>query len=456
MKRKMALLLSVAMGAACLCGCGKTAEQKAGDNGSAVQSTLTGNTVQHLTFWYGLSGTPGEVLQGLIDEYNNSQSDVFVEAQYQGSYEETLNKLKTSVRTDSGPDLVQIYEAGTRSMVDSGFVIPMQEIVDDYGIDVARLEKNILGYYTVDDQLYSMPLNTSIPVCFYNKTVLSQIGYGDGPKTWDDMLTISKLVKEQGLAASGIAMSNSVWSFEQPMVQQHYAMVDHDNGRAGRATKTTFADGNLAVEIATYFQKIFENGYGADVGFTSDANKAAFWAGAAVMMCDSSGALNISLDTIDGAFELGVCDFPALTADADNGGVTLGGGSIYICDNGRGDEARAAIADFVKYIISPEVQATLSTKTGYFPITTEAYELDAVKAYMKEYPQYAAIVDAMHRSSNMGYGPLYASIVEAREVYKKYLEQVMMGELTPEECISKSASEIDRIIADYNDANPIG
>lgn len=417
-------------------------------------SVLAADNKVNLVFWTGLSGQAGEVIQQVVDDYNNSQDEVFVELQFQGSYQESLNKLKTSMRTQDGPDLVQIYEAGTRQMIDSGFIIPMQEIIDEYDIDVSGLEENLLNYYTVDDQLYSMPLNTSVPVCYYNKTVLSEIGYENGPQSWDDIVDISQKVIDQGLAKSGIALcSNLIWCFEQPMVQQNYPMVDNDNGRTGRATKSTFADGTLAVDIATKFKELVDNGYTADVGFTVDANRTAFWSGDAVIMCDSSGTIRASMETIDGAYELGVCAFPGLTADAPNGGVTLGGGSVYICDNGEGDEKNEAIADFIKYIITPETQGYIFANTGYFPVTSAALEQDSVKETMETYPQYQAVIDSVKNSPNMGFGPLYASLVDAREIYSGYLEQMMLGEITPEECISKSAEEIDVLIEEYNDIN---
>lgn len=53
----------------------------------------------------------------------------------------------------------------------------------------------------------------------------------------------------------------------------------------------------------------------------------------------------------------------------------------------------------------------------------------------------------------MGFGPLYASLVDAREIYSGYLEQMMLGEVTPEECVQKSAEEIDILIEEYNSTN---
>lgn len=407
----------------------------------------------NLVFWTGLAGQAGEVIQQVVDNYNSSQDRVYVELQYQGSYQESLNKLKTSMRTQDGPDLVQIYEAGTRQMIDSNFIIPMQEIIEKYDIDTSGLEENMMNYYSIDDQLYSMPLNTSIPVCYYNKTILTELGYENGPQSWEDIADISQKVIDQGLAKSGIALcSNLIWCFEQPMVQQKYPMVDNDNGRSGWATRSTFADGTLAVEIATMFKDLTDKGYTADVGFTIDANRAAFWSGDAVIMCDSSGSIRSSLETIDGAYELGVCAFPGLTADAENGGVTLGGGSVYVCDKGS-DEKEEAIADFIKYIITPETQGYIFAYTGYFPVTTAAMDQELVKETLEKYPQYQAVIDSVKNSPNMGFGPLYGSLVDAREVYSGYLEQMMLGEITPEECISRSAEEVDVLIEEYNDIN---
>lgn len=458
-KRMFSAVLAAAMAVTAVAGC---ASENSGNKETAAASHVSSEASgsenpegkETLVFWTGLSGQAGEVIQKAVENYNQSQNKVFVDLQYQGSYQESLNKLKTSMRTQAGPDLVQIYEAGTRTMVDSGFIIPMQNIIDEYGIDTSDLEENMLNYYSIDGQLYSMPLNTSVPVCYYNKTALSEIGYENGPESWDDITDISQKVMEKGLAKSGIALcSNLIWCFEQPMVQQKYPMVDHDNGRTGRAEKTTFADGTLAIEIAGRFQELVNKGYVADVGFTVEANRAAFWSGDAAIMIDSSGSIRSSLETINGAYELGVCQFPGLTKDVPNGGVTLGGGSVYICDNGKGETKNDAIADFMKYLISPETQGYIFANTGYFPVTSKALEQEDVKKTLEEYPQYQAVIDTVQNSPNMGFGPLYASLVDAREIYSGYLEQMMLGELTPEECIKKSAEEIDILIEEYNSVN---
>ena len=82
-----------------------------------------------------------------------------------------------------------------------------------------------------------------------------------------------------------------------------------------------------------------------------------------------------------------------------------------------------------------------------------ALEQADVKETLESLPYYQAVIDTVHNSPNMGFGPLYASLVDAREIYSGYLEQMMLGEVTPEECVQKSAEEIDILIEEYNSTN---
>ena len=388
----------------------------------------------HLVFWHGMSGTNGEIIDYIVRTFNESHPGIEIEAQYQGSYEESINKLKAAMRTGDGPDMIQIYEAGTRFMVDSGFVNPVQNLIDKYSIDVSHLEEHILDYYTVNDQLYSMPLNTSIPVLYYNADMLRAIGFEGKPQTWDDIIDISIKVREAGLADSGIAVSNFAWWFEQVLVQQRYPMVDNDNGRSAAATRCTLMDGDVALKMATKWLDMYKNGYIANIGFNVADNNAYFWAGQTAMAVDSSGGLRNFLTNIGDSFELGVAFFPAVDAESPNGGVTLGGSSI-------------------RYIITPEIQSYFHVNSGYFPVTTEAYELDEVKQNLEKYPQFQTIVDQLHFSENMGFGAIYGTMVEGRAVYVGYLQQMLLGELTPEEALNKSVEDVNVLIEDYNLAN---
>ncbi len=106
----------------------------------------------------------------LVNKFNSENTmGIQVEAQYQGEYDDTINKLKSAQIGNMGADLVQIYDIGTRFMIDSGWVVPMQELIDADRWDKTQIEPNIAAYYTVGDTLYSMPFNSSTPLLYYNK-----------------------------------------------------------------------------------------------------------------------------------------------------------------------------------------------------------------------------------------------------------------------------------------------
>ena len=126
----------------------------------ADASEVDGTTI---SFWHSMGGVNGQAIDTLVQKFNDeNEYGITVEAEYQGSYDDALNKLKSAQIGNMGADLVQVYEIGTRFMIESGWTVPMQEMIDADNYDVSEIEPNLAAYYTIDNQLYSMPFNSSI------------------------------------------------------------------------------------------------------------------------------------------------------------------------------------------------------------------------------------------------------------------------------------------------------
>ena len=124
-----------------------------------------------------LNGWAGqEALNKIVEEYNTSQDDIQVNAEYQGTYDESLTKFNAVAGTDSAPTMIQTFEIGTMSMINSGQIKPIQELIDADGYDMSGLEENIMNYYSLDGKFYSMPFNSSTPVMYYNKDAFKAAG----------------------------------------------------------------------------------------------------------------------------------------------------------------------------------------------------------------------------------------------------------------------------------------
>ncbi len=182
-KRALAMSMAVMMAAGALSGCAKQTgtETNSASSPAAQTQTTAAQTAESsdspkdttITFWHSMGGVNGEAIDTLVKKFNKENtSGITVEAQYQGSYDDAINKLKSAQIGNMGADLVQIYDIGTRFMIDSGWVIPMQELIDEDHWDLTQVEPNIAAYYTVSGNLYSMPFNSSTPILYYNKISL--------------------------------------------------------------------------------------------------------------------------------------------------------------------------------------------------------------------------------------------------------------------------------------------
>ena len=116
-KKILAGALAATMFAASLSSCGNTTSTSTPGGSSAANSLVgedfnsLGTTGTTITFWHSMGGVNGEAMTYLVDEFNSENTHgITVEAIYQGSYDDAINKLKSAQIGNMGADLVQIYD----------------------------------------------------------------------------------------------------------------------------------------------------------------------------------------------------------------------------------------------------------------------------------------------------------------------------------------------------------
>ena len=411
-----------------------------------------------IIFWHSMGGVNGEAINTMVADFNTANAGkIEVEVQFQGDYDEAINKLKSASMGNMGADVVQIYDIGTRFMIDSGWIIPMQELIDADNYDISQIEPNIAAYYSVDGQLYSMPFNSSTPIMYINRDAFIEAGLDpdNPPKNFDEIIAAcEKLVKKDengNITRYGFGMGNYGWFFEQWVGKMGLDYVDQGNGRDAPATKVVFDENGAALQILSTWDKLIKEGYITYLNRGNDDAKSAFITGNIAMVLESTAALKSLLVNVDNRFEIGTAYFPSINAD-DAGGVSIGGGSLWAINNGD-DAKRAASWEFIKFMISPEQQAYWNAQTGYFPITVATHELDAFKANIEEYPQFMTAIDQLHDTKPEYTGSLLSVFPEARAKVEEITERVIMGELTPEEAVTQLATQVNEAITIYNLTN---
>ena len=409
-------------------------------------SQLSGTTIE---FWHSMGGVNGEALTYLIDKFNNeNEYGITVNAEYQGEYDDAINKLKSAQIGNMGADLVQIYDLGTRFMIDSGWVVPMQDLIDAAGFDTSDLEPNVLAYYTVDNKLYSMPFNSSTPILYYNKDMFEKAGIEEVPTSLEGILIISDQLMSQGGAGEAISIGIYGWFVEQWLCKQGLNFADKGNGREAAATAVEFDSNGGMLNILNEWNKLYEAGAAPNVGSDGGVD---FTAGKAAMTLGSTASLKQYLEDVNGSFEIGTAYYPSVT-DGDEGGVSIGGASLWALNN-EDEVKEAAVWKFVEFLVSPESQAYWNSQTGYFPVNTKAQDEDVFKENIAKYPQFQTALDQLHDSAPQYAGALLSVFPEARQIVQQQIENMLNGQATPEEAAAEMASQINSSIEEYNLVN---
>ncbi|MFD1851453.1 ABC transporter substrate-binding protein [Oceanobacillus bengalensis] len=381
---------------------------------------------QVVTFWHSMGGAGQEALNAIVESYNNSQDKVQVNAEYQGSYDEALTKFNAVAGTDSAPTMIQTFEIGTMSMINSGNIVPIQEFVDADGYDMSGLEENIVNYYSLDGEFYSMPFNSSTPVMYYNKDAFEAAGLDPEapPETFEEVEAAGRAIAEANPDMKGFALQAYGWLWEQLLANQGALLLNNDNGRTNTPTEIGWTE-EEGKSIFQWVENMVNDETFANYGTNGDNMVAGFLAGDVAMFLQSSAS---SRDVIDNApFEVGIAFLPH-PEDKERSGVVIGGASLWMID-GKPEAEHEAAWDFMKYLQTPEIQGQWHVGTGYFAINPSAYDEQVVIDAYEEMPQLQVTVDQLQetQSSYATQGGLMDMIPQGRKIMETALETVYNG-----------------------------
>ena len=464
-KRVITAVLAATMALSSLAGCGngKTLEEQTastGETGTQESAEDEGFSMAdekdvdgtEISFWHSMGGVNGQAIDALVEKFNTeNEFGITVNAQYQGEYDDSLNKLKSAQIGNMGADLVQVYEIGSRFMIESGWITPMQEMIDADGYDMSSIEPNLAAYYTIDDKLYSMPFNSSTPIMYYNKDMFEKAGITEVPDSLEAIEEVGEQLLSKGGAGEVISLGIYGWFFEQFMGKQGLDYANNENGRKEAATAVAFDENGGAANILTAWKSLYDKGYAPNVGKGGDAGLADFSAGKSAITLGSTASLKQILQDVNGKFEVGTAYFPKVKS-SDEGGVSIGGASLWALNNNDPKKARATW-EFIKFLVSSESQAYWNAQTGYFPVTTDAHEEQVFKDNIAKYPQFQTAIDQLHDSSPEYVGALLSVFPEARATVESQIESLLNGDQNVDETVSNMADAINKSIEEYNLVN---
>jgi len=405
-----------------------------------------------IIFWDSMAGPLGQILQHIVNEFNQSQSQYTVKAVYKGNYAESLTSVIAAYRAGKQPEIIQVYEVGTATMLSSPqAIIPFHQLMRENHIDLKRQQffPAIGGYYAnAKGQLMALPFNSSSPVLYYNKKAFKKAGLNPNkpPRTWPQMARYDRKLLKAGYKCGFTTAWPSWIQMEVFSAWHNKPFATHDNGLASFDAKVVFNYPLLIKHIASLAKWQKENIF--QYGGREDNASALFTSGVCPMIMQSSGTRASYTATVN--FPLGISPLPYWPGKGVPQNTSIGGGALWVLA-GHSKQEYDGVAKFFAFIASPKIQAFWSESTGYMPVTKAAYEYSKRDGFFKKYPDAEIAIKELTNKPATAYsrGIRLGNYVLIRNINDGVIEAVLSGKETAKQALDEAVRQDNILLAQF-------
>jgi sn-glycerol 3-phosphate transport system substrate-binding protein len=411
-----------------------------------------------IMWWHAMSGELGKQVEKLAADFNATQSDYRIVPVYKGNYTETVTAAIFAFRSRSQPAIVQVNEIATATMMAArGAIYPVFELMRDQteSFSPATYLPAVTGYYAdVAGNMLSFPFNASTPILYYNKDLFRAAGLDPevAPKTWPEVGLAAKRLRASG-AKCGLTTSWPSWiNVENFSALHNLPLATKANGFGGLDAELTFNNPLMIRHIAQLAEwqttKIF------DYSGRGQSAEPRFQKGECAIFIGSSGTrADIKANA---KFEVGygmMPYWPDATGAPQNS--IIGGATLWVLRD-RSSTEYGGVARFFTYLSKPEVQAAWHQATGYLPITRAAFELSRAQGFYDRNPGAAIGIEqaTLNPPTVNSRGVRLGSFVLVRDVIEDELEHAFSGKKTAQAALDHAIERGNRLLRQFERANP--
>jgi sn-glycerol 3-phosphate transport system substrate-binding protein len=411
-----------------------------------------------IQWWHAMGGNLGEAVGALADGFNKSQSEYKVNAVFKGSYTETLTAAIAAYRAKQAPHIVQVFEVGTANMMAAkGAVYPVYQLMADAKepFDPKSYIGPVYGYYsTTDGKLLSMPFNSSTPVLYWNKELLSKAGLDPNtpPKTWPELGEMAKKAVAAG-AKCGFTPQWQTWTMIENYGAWHnLPYATKQNGFGGTDIELKFNDAPRVkfIQMLADWGKDKTFVYGGREGKST----ALFTAGDCAFHIASS-ATAAAIDKALGTDKFGIAMMPYSPDVIPKPQNSIIGGATLWVLQGKPAAEYKGVAKFLTYLASTPVQAKWHQETGYVPVTLAAADVTEKAGFYKKFPGRDIAVQelTLNPPTENSKGLRIGNFVQIRDVVDEELEAVWSGKKDAKAALDEAVKRGNELLRKFETAN---
>jgi sn-glycerol 3-phosphate transport system substrate-binding protein len=409
-----------------------------------------------ITWWHSMGGALGEWVGDLAKDFNSRQTLYKVTPVFKGSYDESMTAAIAAFRAGNAPDILQVFEVGTATMMASkGAIKPVALLMKEAGekFDPAVYVPAVSGYYTAPNgQMMSLPFNSSTTVFHYNKDAFKAAGLDPEapPRTWPEVALAAAKLKANGHKCPFTTSWQSWTQLESFSAWHNTEFATKRNGFNGLDTRLAF-NTPLHVRHIENLANMAKQGLFVYKG-RGNAPDATFISGECAMVTGSSALYGSVKRNAKFSGGIGALPYyPDVPGAPQN--TVIGGASLWVM-SGKKPEEYKGVAAFFTFLSDPQVQAAAHQRTGYLPITIAAYELTDKSGFYKQNPGTdVAVTQMIRKVTDKSRGIRLGNFVQIRTIIDEELEQVWSGKKSVKEGLETAKQRGDELLEKFQKAN---
>lgn len=401
---------------------------------TACQSPIADTTT--ITLWQGVNPPPNrDILQTLVDKFNNQNPDIQVESLYVGQAEQQLPKILAAVVGNAPPDLLWFNATLTGQLVELNAIKPLEQWLDNSPLK-AEIDPALFESMEYLGHTWSVPFATNNVGVFYRPSIFKAAGIAELPQTWEELRQVAqKLTKDtdgdKRIDRHGIFLPLGKGEFA---VFLWLPFLWSGGGELVAADMQTPAIVNPgAIASLEFWQSLITDGSVVlslpERGFEIDD----FLAGKVAMQFTGPWTLGQLKAT---GVDFGVFPIPTKSRRA----TAVGGENLFVFKSTPKREAAAL--KFAEFVLSEEFQTQWAIETGYLPVNLKARISDRYQAFVAAQPAAKVFLEQAKYGRSRPIFPRYSRLSES---LGRALESVLLGKSTPTQAVNDAQRRLNLI-----------
>ena len=393
----------------------------------------------HIIFSYLWGGKEGEVLQGIIDQYNASQDEIFVEGVSSPDVQKQLTQMSSA---KASFDISDNFSANTASLAAKGALTPLDGFIARDGYVTSDFVPAAFEQGVYNGQTYAIPIMTMTDMVFYNKALFAEAGISDPPVTFEDWAEIIPKLTKTDAGGNLTQLGFGIVDSSKALTNLANAFGGGFNGVNSGGPQPDTPQNRAALDF--YWNNVIEpNGVDNVMTFYSGFGELfspewPFYTGQLATYIDSPNQVVNILDLAPG-LDYGVTNLPYPAAQPELAEAAIVRAStMFIPAN---TEKKEEAWEFMKYLLSPDIMAQFSRGITNLPARTSLIDSPVYNDLPDTYRQFLQTLSNTNAVPSATPVPWQSEWVADRQTV---FDNAKSGLSTPAEAITKLASDASR------------